>query len=314
VLGHDLTPGRAYEEVSRTAHELQRIGPKIANIQRKNQVAIVYSNDSYYGIEFMKFSDRVNYRATLRQMYGALYRSNVGVDFVLPESANLSAYKVILVPPLYIASDAVLAKLVEYVKGGGNLVLSFKSGFCNEYSTVRWEMAPGPLREAAGLHYQEFSSLLRPLTLKDDPFQLGADSKVSEWAEMLIPDTAKALAYYDHPFFGKYPAITRNSFGKGSLTYEGTVLSDRLQQSVLLDVLKQAGLTGPDQDLPMPVHVKHGSNRSGKTLHYYLNYSNDPQKFTYAYHSGMDLLSQTAMAEGQQVVLKPWDAVIVEEK
>jgi beta-galactosidase len=314
VLGHDLTPGRAYDEVSRTAHELQRIGPEIVNIQRKNQVAILYSNDSYYGIEFMKFSDRANYRTILRQMYGALYRLNVGVDFVLPESKNLSAHKVILVPPLYVASDAVLAKLVNYVKGGGNLVLSFKSGFCNEYSTVRWEMAPGPLREAAGLHYQEFSSLLRPLALKDDPFQAGADNRVSEWGEMLIPDTAKALAYYDHPFFAKYPAITRNSFGKGTLTYEGTLLSEKLQQNVILDVLKQAGLTGPDQDLPMPVRVKHGSNRSGRTLHYYLNYSSDTQKFTYAYRLGMDLLSQATVVQGQQVTLKPWDAAIVEEK
>jgi beta-galactosidase len=314
VLGHDLTPGRAYAEVSRTAHELQRIGPEIANIQRKNQVAILYSNDSHYGIEFMKFSDRANYRSILRQMYDALYRSNVGVDFVFPESTNLSDYKAILVPPLYIASDAVLARLAEYVKGGGNLVVSLKSGFCNEYSTVRWEMAPGPLREAAGFHYQEFSSLRQSVALKGDPFHAGSENKVSDWAEMLVPDTAKALAYYDHSFFGKYPAITRNSFGKGALTYEGTVLSDKLQQSVLLDVLKQAGLTGSDQDLPASVRAKHGSNRSGKTLHYYLNYSNDPQTFSYAYGPGKDLLAQAAVDRGQRLTLKPWDAAIVEEK
>jgi len=175
-------------------------------------------------------------------------------------------------------------------------------------------MAPGPLREAAGLHYQEFSSLLRPLALKDDPFQAGADNRVSEWAEMLIPDTAKPLAYYDHPFLGRYPAVTRNSFGKGTLTYEGTVLSDKLQQSALLDVLKQTSLTGPDQDLPVPVRVKHGSNRSGKTLHYYLNYSSDSQTFSYAYRSGMDLLSKAAVVQGQQITLKPWDAAIIEEK
>ena len=314
VLGHDLTPGRAYDEVSRTAHELRRVGPEIVDLQRQNQVAILYSDDSYYGIEFMKFSDRVNYRTILRQMYSALYRLNVGVDFVFPESKNLSAYKVILVPPLYVASDEVLGRLVDYVKGGGNLVLAFKSGFCNEYSTVRWEMAPGPLRQAAGLHYQEFSSLLRPLALKDDPFQVGADNRVSEWAEMLIADTAKPIAYYDHPFFAKYPAITRNSFGKGTLTYEGTVLSDKLQQSVILDALEQAGLTGPDQDLPTPVRVKHGVNRSGKMVHYYLNYSNAAQSFAYAYRPGVDLLSQAPVTQGLQLTLKPWDAAIVEEK
>ena len=68
---------------------------------------------------------------------------------------------------------------------------------------------------------------------------------------MIVPDTARALAYYDHPFFEKYPAITRNEFGKGVLTYEGTVLSEKLQKAVLLGVLNEAGLVNSDQDLPV---------------------------------------------------------------
>ena len=92
-------------------------------------------------------------------MYNVLYQANIGVDFVFPESPSLSEYKVILVPPLYVASDSVLNRLAEYVKNGGHLVLAFKSGFTNEYSTVRWDTMPGPLREAAGFHYQEFSNL-----------------------------------------------------------------------------------------------------------------------------------------------------------
>jgi len=36
----------------------------------------------------MKFSDRVDYRTLLWQMYGVLYRANVGVDFVFPESTE----------------------------------------------------------------------------------------------------------------------------------------------------------------------------------------------------------------------------------
>lgn len=314
VLAHDLQPNRAYEEVSRTAHELQRVGPEIVNLHRNNKVAILYSDDSYYGIEFMKFSDRVGYQTILQQFYGALYRRNVGVDFVFPESTSLSDYQVILVPPLYVASDATLNKLAEFVRNGGHLVVSFKSGFTNEYDTVRWTMAPGPLREAAGFHYQEFSSLRQPLALKGDPFHAGEDNKVSEWAEMLIPDTAEALAYYDHPFFGKYPAITRNRFGKGTLTYEATVLSDQLQEKVVLDVVQLAGLTGPDQSLPSTVKVKHGTNRAGKMIHYYLNYSGDSQKATYPYGGGSDLLSGEAVVRSQQIVLKPWDLAIIEEK
>jgi len=314
LLSHDLEPNRVYAEASRTAHELQRIGPEIVNLALANKVAILYSDDSFYGIQFMKFSDTVNYRTILDQMCAALYRNNVGVDFVFPESSNLADYKLIVVPPLYVASDEVLNRLVHYVRGGGHLVMAFKSGFANEYDSVRWTMAPGPLRQAAGFRYQEFSVLAHPLALKDDPFKVGADNKVSDWAEMLILEGAQALAYYDHPFFGKYPAITRNRFGNGTLTYEGTVLSDALQAKVLLDEVKLAGLAGPDQELPAPVRVKHGTNSKGRVIHYYMNYSSDAQTFRYPYKQGEDLLTSTAVAPSQSVELKPWDLVIIEER
>jgi beta-galactosidase len=314
VLSHDLEPNRAYAEVSRTAHELQRIGPEIVDLKRTSKVAILYSNDSHYGIEFMKFSDKVNYRTILGQMYETLYRQNVAVDFIFPESTNLSDYKVILVPPLYVASDEVLNRLVDYVHGGGHLVMAFKSGFTNEYDTVRWTMAPGPLRKAAGFRYQEFSNLAKPLALKGDPFKADAGNKVSGWAEMLILEGAQPLAYYGDPFFGKYPAITQNHFGNGTLTYEGTVLSDTLQTKVLLNVLQMAGLTGPDQELAPPVRVKHGTNRNGRTIHYYMNYSSDSQTFKYPYKLGEDLLTKMTVAPSQTVTLKPWDLAILEEK
>ncbi len=313
VLSHDLEPGRAYAEVSRTAHELQRVGPRIVNLKRANRVAILYSNDSHFGIEFMKFSERANYRSIMQQMYRTFYRKNVGVDFIFPDTTDLSQYKMIVAPPLYVASDELLDRLVEFVRGGGHLVVTFKSGFTDQYDTVRCTMAPGPLRKAAGIRYQEFSNLREALPLKGDPFKAGADNRVSEWAEMLVLEGAQPLATYDHPFFGKYPAITRNRFGNGTLTYEGTVLSDRLQGKVLLDTLQLAGLVGSDQQLPAPVRVKHGVNRTGKTIHYYLNYSSEPQTFVYNYGAGSDLLTQAAVAASQSVTLKPWDLVIIEE-
>ena len=45
------------------------------------------------------------------------------------------------------------------------------------------------------------------------------------------------MATYDHPFFGKYPAVTENQFGAGTLTYEGTLVSDAIQEKILARVL-----------------------------------------------------------------------------
>jgi len=288
-------------------------------------VALLYSNDSRRGTDYMPFLTSQpagdmpwhhpqGYDVEMRRLYGALYRLNAGVDFIFPDTQDLSGYKVIVVPPLYVASDALLGRLVDYVRGGGHLVLTLKSGFCDEYSTVRAAMAPGPLREAAGIHYQEFSNLAKPLALRGDPLQAGTQNQVSDWAEMLLPDAAKPIAYYDHPFFGKYPAITENHFGKGMVTYEGTVLSAALQQKVLARVFEQAHVAGPDQMLPSAVRVKHGVNRAGKTIHYYFNFSSAPQRPVYSYAGGTELLSNRPVTQSSVLALEPWGVAIVEQK
>jgi beta-galactosidase len=323
ILSHDLEPNRAYAEMSRTAQELKKIGPSLVGLQLRNQVAILWSRDSANAISFMPYGGGVparswtgepdGYASVVQQMHRSLYDLNIGADFVFPETRDFSQYKLLIVPALYISDDALLQRVSDYVKNGGHVVMTFKSGFANENSAVRWVRAPGPLREAAGFSYQEFSNLEHPLALKDDPFHAGAENKVSYWAEFLMPEHAKALAYYDHPFFGKWPAITENEFGAGSLLYEGTYLSDQLQTAVLKQELGKIGLTGPDQQLPASVHVQHGVNRLGKRLHYYFNYSGVEVRLNYAYPSGTNLLDGKPLAHGMDLTLAPWDLAIVEE-
>jgi beta-galactosidase len=150
--------------------------------------------------------------------------------------------------------------------------------------------------------------------LKGDPFHVGEENKVSTWAEFLQPETAKPLAFYDHPFFGRWPAVTSNVFGSGTLIYEGTALSDKLQEAIVLDALGGAGLTGTDQQLPSSVRVKHGIGREGRKLHYYLNYSGSAARLAYTYADGADVLTGEPVAHGQQPTVAPWDLLIIKEK
>ncbi len=324
VLSHDLEPNRAYAEVSRTAHELERIGPHLVGLQIHNQVAILWSRDSANAIDFMPFTSNAakpwasgqaaaGYDSLVQQIHHSLYELNVGSDFVFSSTQDFSAYTLLIVPALYIADDALLERISDYVKNGGHVVMTFKSGFANENSAVRWVRAPGPLREAAGFSYQEFSNLEHPLALKGDPFHAGAGNQVEYWAELLMPEHAKAVAYYDHSFFGRWPAITRNEFGAGTLLYEGTYLSDALQTAVLKTELEKIGLTGPDQQLPADVHVQHGVNRLGRRIHYYFNYSGAEVKAPYSYGAGTNLLDDKPVANKAELTLGPWDLAIVEE-
>lgn len=288
----------------------------------QNEVAILWSRDSMNAINFMPFTSSgpqwafapptADYSSLVRQMHHSLYSLNAGVDFIFPENADFSRYKLVIIPALYIADDALLKKISDYVKGGGHVVMTFKSGFANENSAVRWVRAPGPLREAAGFSYQEFSNLEKPLALKGDPFHVGDENKVMYWAEFLMPEHAKPLAFYDHPFFGRWPAITENNFGKGTLLYEGTYLSDGLQTAILRRSLQEAGIV-TDQSLDAGLHTVNGVNRLSKLLHYYFNYTGVPHTFTYTHGAGTELLSGRHLGTSEKMTLPPWDLAIIEE-
>ena len=286
----------------------------------KNRVAILHSVDSHYGLQFMPFGSqagdergrqRADYLTVEDQLHRAVYRMGVGADFVFAEQADFAGYDVLLVPPLYVASDALLEKIAAFARAGGHVLLTFKSAFTNEWDTVRWTRAPGPLRQAAGISYQEFSNLKEPVPLKGDPFGAGPDNRASVWADMILAETATPLAFYDHPFFGRYPALTRNAFGKGSVTYQGTVLTDVLQEKVVGDVLKQAGIAV--ENLPDNVRARHSVARDGKALHFFLNFSGEARSFEYAHGAGTDLLAGKPVVGKQRITLPPWDLLVVKE-
>jgi beta-galactosidase len=203
--------------VTQVAAELKKLGPQLVNLKKDNKFAILVNTDSAKALSYMPVSDKVNYMTVLQQMYNALYDLNVEPDFVRAGDPSPSRYKVLLVPPLYSASDQELQQVSDYVKNGGQVVMAFKSGFTNEYSTVRDVMAPGLLRDVAGFHYQEFTNLAEPERLTPDPFNVGDQNEGSVWQEFLVPDTAEVVASFDDPYW-HFPAITRNRYGSGALT------------------------------------------------------------------------------------------------
>jgi beta-galactosidase len=191
--------------------------------------------------------------------------------------------------------------------------MQFKSGFCDENSMVRPVIAPGPLKEACGFYYQEFTNF-SSMGLKDDPFSVGEqDNKVNTWAEYLIRDKAEALAFYDHPYFGEYPAITRNNYGKGTLLYEGCMVSDAIQEKIILNELDRLNLKTADQDLHWPLITKWGKNDENKLIRYYYNYSSELLEFDYPYIGGKELISGKNVKSRQKLQIAPWDVLIIEE-
>ena len=313
ILGHDAQPNRVYREFQRGAKELERIGDRIVNIEKKNRVALLFSHDSHYGLEFMPYDRNDQYKVNM--MYEALYRQNIECDILpvdKPQMQDFSGYDLLIVPSLYVATDELLQKISDFVKQGGEVVMLYKSGYTDYDNAVRPVLAPGPLADACGFTYQEYSSINKlPLQANS----IGAeDNTVSTWMEFLQLTTAQPLATVDHQFFGKWPCITENSYGKGHLIYIGTVPSKEILQKLIARAADRKGIATTERQYQFPVILRSGTNTKGKKLHYVFNYSYEPKTIAYPYADSRSLLDEQTLKKGQPISIEPWGVVIGEER
>lgn len=317
VIGHDLQPNRVYREFQRTARELEKIGSDIVNLKKNNKVAILYSHDSHHALTFMPYHNGggypvdANYPVDL--VHKALYFQNIETDIVpCDRMRDFSKYSMLVIPPLYVADDSLLMAIDKFVKDGGYVVMMHKSGYCNEHSAVRSVPAPGPIRDACGFYYQEYSTIGN-MKLKDNVFGLGDHNSINTWYEFLVPETAKPLAYGDHPFFGQWPVITENSYGKGKLYYIGAYPSQELLDKIVRMAAVEKGIIADDEHR-FPVIMRSGVNGQGRTLDYVFNYSGAPVNVVYDRGRAVNLLTGAEIAEGDSIAVGPWDVAILRRK
>ncbi len=314
ILGHDLEPNRIYSEMKRIGREFAAIGHKLAGQRIASDVAILHSQDSYSGLLDRPFSPDTDHADWTIAIYRALFRRSTAADFVPPLSGRLQQYKLVIVPALYIASDEILAEIVEYVRSGGHVVLTFKSGFANENHYVRPIRMPGVLRDLCGFSYQEFSNTGRLSLQHGFAGVPSEESYGGEFVEFLIPEGAETLASYDHRFFGRFPAITRNRAGDGSVTYLGTVISPALLEAVLADAAARAGITPAQKDWRAPLLWRTSTSTEGKKLHYGFNFSAEVRRAVFPLSSpAISLLDGRQLNCGDSMILGPWGVVIAEE-
>ena len=163
LLSHDMQENAPYREACIMGKEFSEIGSQLENLKKKNDVAILVSNEAltalkWFGIEATAAGNNgIGYNDVVRWIYDALYQMNIECDFVWPESDNLEQYKAIFVPALYAAPDELLERLKQYVADGGTLVATFKTAFANENIKVSHEMQPHILSNCFGINYQQFT-------------------------------------------------------------------------------------------------------------------------------------------------------------
>ena len=336
LLSHDLAENDTYREACIIGKEFREKGSHMVNLKKKNDVAVMVSNEAltalnWFGIQATSGDNgEIRYNDVVRWIYDALYRMNVECDFVWPESEDLSQYKAIFVPALYAAPDSTLERLNQYVKDGGTLVVTFKSGFANESVKVHADAQPHILKDALGISYDQFtfphnvklSGKLYGAESLDD-FARSADADINSddadsaevgearvFMELLKPEGAEVLAGYEHYNWKGYAAITRNKYGMGMAYYLGCMTDNATLQNVIKAVLGDAGVKLSGYEYP--VIVREGTNDFGKTVRYFLNYSAKEQSVAYKYSDGEDVLTGETIKAESLLIIPAWDVRIVE--
>lgn len=295
LLSHDFQENETYREACVIGKEFQKIGGHLVNLKKKNHVAVMVSNEAltalkWFGIQAVSGDNgEMMYNDVLRWVYDTLYRMNVECDFVWPESDNLEEYRMIVVPALYAAPDDLLLRLKQYVKDGGVLAATFKTGFANENVKVSCEVQPHILRECLGLAYDQFT-FPKKVGLRGEIALPDGSEEARVFMELLRPQEAKVLAGYDHREWKHYAAVTRNEYGKGKAYYIGCMTSEGVLRNIFKRALADAKVPYPE-DISFPVIVRKGINDFGKKICFYLNYSAGEQVVSLP-GTGIDLLTQ----------------------
>ncbi len=226
LLSHDFQENDTYLEACVIGNELKQIGSHIVNLKKKNDVAILVSNESltalkWFGIDASEADPgKTSYNDVVRWIYDGLFDMNIECDIVWPESNNFDDYKMIIVPALYVADETLLQKLNQYAENGGTLVATFKSAFADGNVKVSHEIQPNVIRHCCGISYNQFT-FPKNVKLKGSITEGISYVDADVFMELLKSEGAEILASYDHYNWDGYAAVTRNACGKGYAYYIG---------------------------------------------------------------------------------------------
>jgi beta-galactosidase len=281
LVPHAGTESRVWREVVELSRTLDRI-EELAGSRSRNSVAMLFDWQAWWATELDSHpSLDVTYLDRAHALHGALLDRGIGVDIVHPE-ADLSGYSLLLVPTLYLVTDAAAARLRDAVEAGATALVTYFSGIVDENDHVRLGGYPGAFREMVGVRVEEFVPLR-----KGEKVRLSIGVSADVWTEDLQLDGAEPLAtYVDGPLVG-VPALTRHSVGRGVAWYLPCRMDENGTARLVDRLVAEAGVTPVTATRP-GVEVVRRVADDGRSWVFALNHTDMPATLSL---TGHDLVS-----------------------
>ncbi|RDG38854.1 beta-galactosidase [Streptomyces corynorhini] len=246
MLTHAGEQGRTFQEIKRIGADLTRLGPYVTGTRVESGIAVLHDWDSWWADQQEgRPSARLDYTEVVRAWHRALWESNLSAAFARPDH-ELSGYRLVVVPHLYLLGDAAIDNLVGYVHGGGTLVCGFLTGIADEDDRVRPGGMDPRLRELFGIGtVHEWWPLDAEESVECDGF------RGTLWSEELELSTGEAVASYRGGELAGFPAVVR----AGRAWYVSTLPEPEALRGLLARIADGVGVTPTLEGLPAGVEA-----------------------------------------------------------
>ncbi|MCW0484531.1 beta-galactosidase [Gaoshiqia sediminis] len=262
--------GEDYVQFMKEIKELRKQykpGVKMPEKLAARSTAILWNLENYWTIDRQKQTfqwDTWNYPVKFMEIAKSF---GAQVD-VIPESADFSKYKFLIVPAYELADSALVEKWRDYAASGGHLVITCRTAM-KDRSGHFWEAeTAAPIAGLIGAHV-EATDMLSPYK-NGDVLMNATHYNWNNWADLLVPDKGtEVLATYNNQFYKGKAAVVSHRIGKGSVTYLGVDTDDsKLEKDILRNIYTTAGATTEDYPEGVYVYWRDGFNIA-------VNYSSD---------------------------------------
>ena len=248
--------GKEYQQVINEMKVLRKNYNPKAKIPEKlkaRRTALLWNYDNLWSLERQKQTSQWDTKVFFEK-YLEIAKSFGAPTDIVYETDDLTSYNVVIVPAFELVDANLIQNWTNYVKQGGNLVLTIRTGVKDRnghiFSTA-WGETIYPLIDAK---IEDFDHL--PFNIQGKISGFGKSYSWNNWADLIQVNQKKnVLATYADQFYARKAAVVTNKRGKGTVTYIGVDTdTGELERDVLRKVYEQAGAT--TENYPEGVYVQ----------------------------------------------------------
>lgn len=236
LLDQSNRKGRRFEEFEDLCKTVNQL-PDLEGSIIKNQCAILYASDQEYALKNQPQSEGFHYYNQLKLFHNAFTALGVGTD-IINQYENLAPYRIVVAPTLFVTDERVVKQLYDFVKNGGALILTNRSGVKDIHNNCVMEVLPTVYRELVGAYIEEFD----PIGNHHNRIRMqnGEEYGVTQWSDILEVETAEVIATYSDQYYKGKAAVTKNSYGAGTAYYVGTIGTKDFYTELIKKTLREA--------------------------------------------------------------------------